>query len=342
MKTVSGITASYWQAGIDWPKVRSTGQRFVFVQATIGISYSDPTFKNNWVGAKSSGFLRAAFHVFRTSVDPKKQAEKYIEYVKILDDDGEFPPVLVLESNDGQTNAILIERVKTWLDLAEEAFGKKPIICSNQFFLHDYFTDAEGKPPVWVNNYPLWLVQFPITYVDGLQPFMPHGWLRWTFWQYSEKGNLNGINGNVGMNHFNGTLEDLYKLTGVKMVAKGPQEHIVVAGDSYESIANKYGVTVRELISANLHLLKLGDVLKVPSIWFTVPHIGESETVSELPRKEDDPPRITHTVELGDTLYMIAIRYNITVEAIAMANNIPNVNDISVGDVLVIPQTEMN
>ena len=72
MATVPGIDVSYWNAGIDWPKVRATGQRFVFVKATEGSFYSDPTFDDNWLGAKSAGLLRGAYHFFRCNVDPKK------------------------------------------------------------------------------------------------------------------------------------------------------------------------------------------------------------------------------------------------------------------------------
>lgn len=34
MPIVSGIDVSYWDSGIDWPKVRATGQRYVIVKAT--------------------------------------------------------------------------------------------------------------------------------------------------------------------------------------------------------------------------------------------------------------------------------------------------------------------
>ena len=36
MATVPGIDVSYWNAGIDWPKVRAAGQRFVFAKASEG------------------------------------------------------------------------------------------------------------------------------------------------------------------------------------------------------------------------------------------------------------------------------------------------------------------
>ena len=75
MATVPGIDVSYWDSGIDWPKVRATGQRFVFIKATEADNYSDPTFDDNWVGAKSAGVLRGAYHFYRCNVDPKKQAD---------------------------------------------------------------------------------------------------------------------------------------------------------------------------------------------------------------------------------------------------------------------------
>ena len=332
MATVPGIDVSYWDAGIDWPKVRATGQRYVFVKATEGDSYADPTFDDNWRGAKPSGLLRGAYHFFRSNVDPKKQATKFIDYVKSMQDDGELPPVLDLETPDGQTKEKIIARAKTWLDLVEAAFGKKPIIYSGQFFLQDHFSEVGGGPPPWAKDYPLWIAQYPSTYGEGSQPFLPRGWFKWTFWQYSEKGVVNGINAKVDLNVFNGTLVDLYKFAGAQLITEKPQtsqKHAVSAGDSFESIANKYGVTVRELVSANPQLLKTGDQLTIP-VAVAIP--AESSTGSG----STSTPK-THAVKPGDSLTSIAIKYGTTVAAIASLNNITNINNISVGQLLFIP-----
>ena len=328
MATVPGIDVSYWDAGIDWPKVRATGQRYVFTKATEGDFYSDPTFDNNWLGAKSAGLLRGAYHFFRCNVDAKKQATRFIDYVKSVNDNGELPPVLDLESNDGQTKAKVIDRAKTWLDLVEAAFGKKPIIYSGQYFLQDFLSEAGGGPPAWAKDYPLWLAQYPNQYTPGMQPFLPKGWFKWTFWQYSEKGQVNGINANVDLNFFNGSLEELYQFAGAKPVPSDskPKKHTIAAGDTFESVANKYGVTVRELVTANPQLLKTGEQLTVP-VAVAIPTEGGGGSSSQR----------SHTVKSGDTLYAIAIKYGTTVAAIASANNIANVNNISVGTVLVIP-----
>jgi lysozyme len=339
MATVPGIDVSYWDSGIDWPKVRATGQRFMIAKATEGDFYADPTFPTNWSGAKAAGLLRGAYHFFRCNVDPKKQAKKFIDYVKAVKDNGEFPPVLDLESNDGQTKDKVISRVKIWLDEVEAAFGKKPIIYSGQFFLQDYLSEAGGGPPAWAKDYPLWLAQYPNTYVEGMMPTLPRGWFKWTIWQYSEKGVVNGINAKVDMDLFNGTLEELYKFAGAQITttqtSSEPKTYAVKAGDTFEAIAMKYGVTVRELVSANLQLLKSGDKLNIP-VAVAIPTEGNTNSGTSTGGGGATSQR-TYTVKSGDTLYAIAIKYGTTVAAIASANNIENVNNISVGTVLVIP-----
>ena len=331
MATVPGIDVSYWNAGIDWPKVRAAGQRYVFAKATEGDSYADPTFDDNWRGAKSAGLLRGAYHFFHCNLDPKKQANKFTDYVKSMNDDGELPPVLDLETSDGQTKDKIISRVKTWLDLVENAFNKKPIIYSRAYFLQDNFSEIGGGPPAWAKDYPLWLAQYPNVYVEGSQPALPRGWFKWTFWQYSQTGRVNGINAKVDLDVFNGSLDDLYRFAGVSKDGGTPQKHTVVAGDSFESIANKYGITLRELINANPQLMKTSDQLTIPVI---TPSDGGSGSGSEA--GGSSAPR-TYTIKSGDTLYAIAIRFGTTVAVIVSANDIANPNQISVGQTLIIP-----
>jgi lysozyme len=330
MATVPGIDVSYWNAGIDWPKVRAAGQRFVFAKASEGDGYLDPTFDDNWRGAKAAGLLRGAYHFFRANVDAKKQANKFIDYVKSTNDNGELPPVLDLETHDGQSRDKIIARAKIWLDLVEAAFDRKPIIYSRQYFLQDFFSEVGGGPPAWAKDYLLWLAQYPNNYVEGSQPYLPRGWFNWKFWQYSDKGRVNGINAKVDLNIYNGSLEDLYRFAGAEINlghSEAARKHTVMAGDSFESVANKYGVTVRELVSANPQLLKTGEQLTVPAA-VAIPSdngggIGSGQR--------------THTVRAGENLTIIAIKYGTTVAAIAAANNIATINNISVGRVLIIP-----
>ena len=107
-----------------------------------------------------------------------------------------------------------------------------------------------------------------------------------------------------------------------------PTTHTVQAGDTLYRIALRYGVTVPAIAAANnitnTNLIRVGQVLIIPT--------------GTTPPPPPPPAPTTHTVQAGDTLYRIALRYGVTVPAIAAANNITNTNVIRVGQVLIIPR----
>ncbi len=329
MATVPGIDVSIWEAPVDWPKVRATGQRFAIMKATEGKTWTDPSFHDNWIGAKTAGLLRGAYCYFHPDQDAKGQADCFVSTVKAENDDGELPPILDLEDAGKLAAAKIISQTKIWLDAVEAAFGRKPMIYSGISFLNTSLAVLGGGPPAWAKDYPFWLAWYPYTYTDGMTPSMPRGWFNWTFWQYSESGRLNGINSGVDLDVFNGTLEQLFAFAKVELRPVAPTSHTIVAGDSFETIANKYGVTLRELVNANPQVLKLGDALTVPPVAVVSPDAG--------PVPIPTHPARTYTVVAGDTLGAIALRFNTTVAAIASANSIANVNLIRVGQVLTIP-----
>jgi peptidoglycan/xylan/chitin deacetylase (PgdA/CDA1 family) len=67
---------------------------------------------------------------------------------------------------------------------------------------------------------------------------------------------------------------------------------------------------------------------------------GPSDTSGATPTPSIEPtlqPGVTYVVQLGDTLYSIAQRFGVTVDAIVQANNISDPTQISVGQTLFIP-----
>lgn len=99
--------------------------------------------------------------------------------------------------------------------------------------------------------------------------------------------------------------------------------YTVQKGDSLWAIANKYGTTVDNLKKANNlsnNNLAIGQTLIIPST--NVP--GQNE--------------ITYVVKKGDSLWLIANKYDTTVEKIKSTNNLSS-NNLSIGQVLVIPST---
>ena len=94
--------------------------------------------------------------------------------------------------------------------------------------------------------------------------------------------------------------------------------YTVVRGDSLWSISRKYNIPVEELIRINNltnNTIKIGDTLLVPRL-----EVDES----------------TYVVKLGDTLWSIAKRYNVSVNDLKNANNLQD-NLLSVGQTLIIP-----
>jgi hypothetical protein len=45
-------------------------------------------------------------------------------------------------------------------------------------------------------------------------PSLPHGWDEWTFWQYSDHGQVPGIDAATDLDWFNGSYEDLLAYAG--------------------------------------------------------------------------------------------------------------------------------
>lgn len=324
METLPGIDVSYWNAAVDWSKVSAAGMKFAFVKASEGESYVDPTFRTNWSGAKAAGVLRGAYHFFRSNADPGKQADCFINALKASGDMGDLPPAIDLESNDGQPNQRVISRAKAWMDRVQSALNRKPIIYSGQYFLQDHFSEPGGGPPAWAKDYPLWVAQYPNRYAPGMKPGLPQGWTQWKFWQYSDKGRVNGIIDKVDLDLFNGSLEELYQFAGKAMPSDRPTLHTVANGDTFDSIADEYGISVQKLAAANLQLLKVG-------LQINIPPLGEGP---------DNSPgtSVTYTVKAGDTLSAIASRFGTTVAALAALNHIGDINRLNVGQVLKIPR----
>lgn len=105
--------------------------------------------------------------------------------------------------------------------------------------------------------------------------------------------------------------------------------YTVQPGDTLSRVATSYNTTLTALVQlngiVNPNLIVVGQALKVPA------------TVQ--PPVTPQPPANpqTHVVQPGENLYRISLRYSVSLEAMAQANGIANVNQIYVGQVLSIP-----
>ncbi|QMI80999.1 MULTISPECIES: glycoside hydrolase family 25 protein [Bacteroides] len=199
---VHGIDISHYQGKIDWELLTHNREakfpiHFIFLKATEGGDHGDDTFTQNFGQARKYGFIRGAYHYFIPKTDAHKQADFFIRTVQLAK--GDLPPVLDVETTGKQSPQELKAAVKTWLDRVEAHYGVKPILYTSYKFKKRYLSDSI------FNAYPYWIAHY---YVDSVRY---EG--KWHFWQHTDVGTVPGIEEEVDLNVFNGTMEELLELT---------------------------------------------------------------------------------------------------------------------------------
>lgn len=112
------------------------------------------------------------------------------------------------------------------------------------------------------------------------------------------------------------------------VVVSGPNTYVVQRGDTLAIIAQKYGVSIDALIKANNitdpNNILVGQTLTIPQ--------GEA-----VPAATPTTAARTYTVQPGDTLAKIAVRFGVTIQDLIKANDLTSPDLIRVGQVLRIP-----
>jgi LysM repeat protein len=118
--------------------------------------------------------------------------------------------------------------------------------------------------------------------------------------------------------------------------AVSPQQYVIKSGDTYSSLAPKFGVTAKAIQAANPTVdpakLQIGKtiVIPAPSAPVTSPSATGGTVVDAV------SGQTIHTVKSGDTLGKLATEFHTTVKAIQAANGLTDTR-IKVGQKLKIP-----
>ncbi len=199
-----GIDISHYQRkeDIKWDSLSIANQSipidFVVLRATMGNKSTDKHFDHFWNKAKKNKLIRGAYHFYRADEDPILQANNFLAHVKL--ESGDLPPILDIEKIPRRkSKEKLIEDLKVWCKIMEEAYGEKPIIYTYFYYYRDYL---KGE----FNDYPIWLAN----YNDVPAPSPDENW---KFWQFTENGIVYGINVKVDVDIYNGSLWSLQRLT---------------------------------------------------------------------------------------------------------------------------------
>ncbi len=266
--TTPGLDVSHYQGTVDWGSVKSAGIAFAIAKATESTSASDKMFALNWAGIKNAGLVRGAYHFFHASKDATEQANFFVDAIQSAGGllPGDLPPVIDFENGsiDGLSNPAVQSGVNTWLQVVASKTGVTPMIYTTRSVGNQFLAGQFGTYPLWVANYGV------------ASPALPNGWTKWQFWQYSQSGSVSGITGNVDMDYFNGSSDELaalFQSSGTPVetpsTSSDPvQTYTVQPGDTLSAIAARFGVTVSALVSANgiqdPNLIQVGQILQIP------------------------------------------------------------------------------
>lgn len=216
-----GIDVSGHQRGhgvpIHWHDVAADGQTFAFIKATEGENWVNNHFLEDAHAAHQAGVLVGTYHYARPAGDARLQAAHYAATLAAAPQHS-LPPVLDIEVTEGLDPAQMQQWVGEFLAETEHLTGRVPMIYTYSYFWREHLADTDR-----FTRHPLWLAAY--------QRHMPEpvgGWSHLTFWQRSETGRVPGIHGDVDLNIFNGTAEQLRQFVGagpgVPAVPEAPED----------------------------------------------------------------------------------------------------------------------
>lgn len=198
VRTFTGIDVSVFQGDIDWNKVKADGIDFVMIRAGFrgygenGSLNEDVKFRENCKNALAAG-LNVGVYFFSQAITEAEAAEEARFVLDIISDYNiTYPVAYDWETIEYDVNArtenMSTEQItacaNAFCDVIEKA-GYETVIYFNCEL--GYFNYDLSK----INNYHFWLAEYfsiPSFYYD------------YKIWQYTDKGQVDGIAGEVDIN----------------------------------------------------------------------------------------------------------------------------------------------
>ena len=189
-----GIDVSKWNGNIDWTAVRNSGVSYVIIRcgyrgSTGGSLIEDPTYRKNIKGAKAAG-LQVGVYFFTQAINEVEAVEEASMVLNLISGQGVTLPVyLDVEASGGRADGIgkdmRTQVCKAFCQTIQNS-GYKAGVYANKTWFTSYINTAS------LTNYKIWLAQYAAT--------PTYTATRYDMWQYSSKGSVAGISGNVDMN----------------------------------------------------------------------------------------------------------------------------------------------
>lgn len=191
-----GIDVSKYQGSIDWEKVAADGVEFVFLRLGLrgyesGKLVEDETFQANIQGALAHGIKVGVYFFSQAVTEAEAVEEANFVLERIAPYQIDCPVVFDVEKVGSSTARMnqLTPQERTNVTIAFldtiEAAGYKSM------FYHNMETALLLLELERLENYDKWFAYY------GEDLYYPYAY---GVWQYSEKGSVNGISGEVDMN----------------------------------------------------------------------------------------------------------------------------------------------
>lgn len=190
-----GIDVSKWNKDIDWEKVKKAGVEFVIIRcgyrgSSTGSLVIDPYFEQNIKGAQAAG-LNVGIYFFTQAVTDVEAVEEasmvlsliknyHITYPVFIDTEG--------AGGNGRADNLSVEKrtlvCKAFCDTIESGGYKAGVYASKNWYNNRINVEE-------LEDYYIWLAEYrkAPTY-EGY----------YDMWQYTSKGQIDGISGNVDLN----------------------------------------------------------------------------------------------------------------------------------------------
>ncbi len=197
----SGIDVSRWNTVYDWGRVRQAGIEFVFVKVagrdrTTGGLYKDSCYDDYINDAQSAG-IKVGVYFFSQALNEAEAIEEADYTLNIvLNYDIQLPVIMDYEWKDGdrlENGGDVASRtatVKAFLSRVA-SYGYETGLYSSDYTIATYL-DGNSIAA----NYKMWVARYGANNGEpSKEPTYYTG--AWDFWQYTSRGSLDGITGNI-------------------------------------------------------------------------------------------------------------------------------------------------
>lgn len=188
--TSKGIDVSHWQGTIDWDNVKKAGIEFAIIKAGGSDAgfYTDSKWEANYKGAKAAGIPIGAYYFVGkdcvTAAAGKADAERFLQILK--GKQLEYPVYMDNEAQPTSAKAGITEATIVFCETMEAAGYFVGIYGSAVSGFKERMDDTKLTP------YAHWVAQ----YASKCSYKGDYG-----IWQYSSKGSVGGISGNVDLDY---------------------------------------------------------------------------------------------------------------------------------------------